>query len=137
MEHIAQLSNRLEKKMYSMVELEISKVSALLSRPVMKDPSTIFSVKFDEIRTLQNDSKKAIASLLREAKIEVREVKARIAALSPLSTLKRGYAVVQKGGKVLLDAKDASPSDELNVVLAKGELTVSVLDQKRKKNGKG
>lgn len=137
MEHIAQLSNRLEKKMYSMVELEISKVSALLSRPVMKDPSTIFSVKFDEIRTLQNDSKKAIASLLREAKIEVREVKARIAALSPLSTLKRGYAVVQKDGKVLLDAKDASPSDELNVVLAKGELTVSVLDQKRKKNGKG
>ena len=136
MEHIAQLSNRLEKKMYSMVELEISKVSALLSRPVMKDPSTIFSVKFDEIRTLQNDSKKAIASLLREAKIEVREVKARIAALSPLSTLKRGYAVVQKDGKVLLDAKDASPSDELNVVLAKGELTVSVLDQKRKKNGK-
>lgn len=137
MEHIAQLSNRLEKKMYSMVELEISKVSALLARPVMKDPSTIFSFKFDEIRTLQNDSKKAIASLLREAKIEVREVKARIAALSPLSTLKRGYAVVQKGGKVLLDAKDASPSDELNVVLAKGELTVSVLDQKRKKNGKG
>lgn len=137
MEHIAQLSNRLEKKMYSMIELEISKVSALLSRPVMKDPSTIFSIKFDEIRTLQNDSKKAIASLLREAKIEVREVKARIAALSPLSTLKRGYAVVQKGGKVLLDAKDASPSDELNVVLAKGELTVSVLDQKRKKNGKG
>jgi exodeoxyribonuclease VII large subunit len=137
MEHIAQLSNRLEKNMYSMVELEISKVSALLSRPVMKDPSTIFSVKFDEIRTLQNDSKKAIASLLREAKIEVREVKARIAALSPLSTLKRGYAVVQKDGKVLLDAKDASPSDALNVVLAKGELTVSVLDQKRKKNGKG
>jgi len=137
MEHIAQLSNRLEKKMYSMIELEISKVSALLSRPVMKDPSTIFSIKFDEIRTLQNDSKKAIASLLREAKIEVREVKARIAALSPLSTLKRGYAVVQKDGKVLLDAKDASPSDALNVVLAKGELTVSVLDQKRKKNGKG
>jgi exodeoxyribonuclease VII large subunit len=132
-DYVAQLTNRLEKKMYSIIELEISKVTALLSRPVMKDPSTIVSTKVDEVRTLQNDGKKAVASLLREAKIEVREIKARIAALSPLSTLKRGYAVVQKNGKVLLDAKDVSQLDELDVVLAKGELSVSVLEKKSKK----
>jgi exodeoxyribonuclease VII large subunit len=135
-DYVAQLTNRLEKKMYSIIELEISKVTALLSRPVMKDPSTIVSTKVDEVRTLQNDCKKAVASLLREAKIEVREIKARIAALSPLSTLKRGYAVVQKNGKVLLDAKDVSQLDELNVVLAKGELSVSVLEKKSKKKAK-
>jgi exodeoxyribonuclease VII large subunit len=135
-DYVAQLTNRLEKKMYSIIELEISKVTALLSRPVMKDPSTIVSTKVDEVRTLQNDGKKAVASLLREAKIEVREIKARIAALSPLSTLKRGYAVVQKNGKVLLDAKDVSQLDELDVVLAKGELSVSVLEKKSKKKAK-
>lgn len=97
----------------------------------MKDPLTIVTAKVDEIKVLRSDGKKALTALLREEKIEVREIKARIAALSPLSTLKRGYAVVQKRGKVLLDAKDVSLADELHVVLAKGELTVSVASQKR------
>ena len=135
-EYIAQLTNRLEKRMRSMIELEISKVTSLVTRPVMKDPLTIVSIKVDEIKVLQNDGKKALAALLREEKIEVREIKARIAALSPLSTLKRGYAVVQKRGKVLLDAKDVSLADELQVVLAKGELTVAVTSQKAVTNNK-
>lgn len=129
-EHIALLTNRLEKRMHSMIELEISKVTSLITRPVMKDPLTIVTAKVDEIKVLRSDGKKALTALLREEKIEVREIKARIAALSPLSTLKRGYAVVQKRGKVLLDAKDVSLADELHVVLAKGELTVSVASQK-------
>ena len=135
-EHIDQLTNRLEKRMRSMIDLEISRVTSLISRPVMKDPLTIVSIKVDEIKVLQNDGKKAVTSLLREEKIEVREIKARIAALSPLSTLKRGYAVVQKRGKVLLDAKDVSLADELQVVLAKGELTVAVTSQKAVTNNK-
>ena len=135
-EYIAQLTNRLEKRMRSMIDLEISRVTSLISRPVMKDPLTIVSIKVDEIKVLQNDGKKAVTSLLREEKIEVREIKARIAALSPLSTLKRGYAVVQKRGKVLLDAKDVSLADELQVVLAKGELTVAVTSQKAVTNNK-
>lgn len=130
-ERIAQLTNRLEKRMRSMIELEMSKVSSLISRPVMRDPLTIVVAKIDEIKILRSDGKKALTALLREEKIEVREIKARIAALSPLSTLKRGYAVVQKRGKVLLDAKDVSIADELHVVLAKGELTVAVASQKR------
>lgn len=130
-EHIALLTNRLEKRMHSMIELEISKVTSLITRPVMKDPLTIVTAKVDEIKVLRSDGKKALTALLREEKIEVREIKARIAALSPLSTLKRGYAVVQKRGKVLLDAKDVSLADELHVVLAKGELTVAVASQKR------
>lgn len=135
-EHIAQLTNRLEKRMRSMIELEISKVSSLISRPVMRDPLTIVAAKIDEIKILRSDGKKALTALLREEKIEVREIKARIAALSPLSTLKRGYAVVQKRGKVLLDAKDVSIADELHVVLAKGELTVAVASQKRATSNK-
>ncbi len=135
-EHIAQLTNRLEKRMRSMIELEISKVTSLVTRPVMKDPLTIVTAKVDEIKVLRSDGKKALTALLREEKIEVREIKARIAALSPLSTLKRGYAVVQKRGKVLLDAKDVSLADELQVVLAKGELTVAVTSQKAVTNNK-
>jgi exodeoxyribonuclease VII large subunit len=130
-EHILQLSNRLENKMNSIIELEISKVASLLSRPVIKEPLTIVNNKAEEIKILQNDTRKALASRLREEKIEIREIKARIAALSPLSTLKRGYAVVQKKGKVILDAKEVALSERLDVVLAKGEIEVEVRANRR------
>ena len=132
-EHILQLSNRLEKRMFSIIELEISRLSALLSRPVIKEPLTIVNNKAEEIKVLCSDGRKALSSRLREEKIEVREIKARIAALSPLSTLKRGYAVVQKKGKVLLDAKDVALSERLDVVLAKGEIAVEVVTAQRGK----
>lgn len=130
-EYILQLSNRLENKMHSIIELEISKLASLLSRPVIKEPLTIVNKKVEEIRILQNDSRKALSSRLREEKIEIREIKARIAALSPLSTLKRGYAVVQKKGKVILDAREVALSDRLDVVLAKGEIEVEVRANQR------
>jgi len=135
-EHILQLSNRLEKRMYSIIELEISRLSSLLSRPVIKEPLTIVNNKAEEIKILRNDGKKALSSRLREEKIEVREIRARIAALSPLSTLKRGYAVVQKKGKVLLDSKDVVLSERLDVVLAKGEIAVEVVASQRSKKSK-
>jgi exodeoxyribonuclease VII large subunit len=117
--------------MNSIIELEISKVASLLSRPVIKEPLTIVNNKAEEIKILQNDTRKALASRLREEKIEIREIKARIAALSPLSTLKRGYAVVQKKGKVILDAKEVALSERLDVVLAKGEIEVEVRANRR------
>jgi exodeoxyribonuclease VII large subunit len=135
-EHILQLSNRLEKRMYSIIELEISRLSSLLSRPVIKEPLTIVNNKAEEIKILRNDGKKALSSRLREEKIEVREIRARIAALSPLSTLKRGYAVVQKKGKALLDSKDVVLSERLDVVLAKGEIAVEVVASQRSKKSK-
>ena len=135
-EHILQLSNRLEKRMYSIIELEISRLSSLLSRPVIKEPLTIVNNKAEEIKILRNDGRKALSSRLREEKIEVREIRARIAALSPLSTLKRGYAVVQKKGKVLLDSKDVVLSERLDVVLAKGEIAVEVVASQRSKKSK-
>ncbi|NBR93632.1 MAG: exodeoxyribonuclease VII large subunit [Actinobacteria bacterium] len=135
-EHILQLSNRLEKRMFSIIELEISRLSALLSRPVIKEPLTIVNNKAEEIKVLCSDGRKALSSRLREEKIEVREIKARIAALSPLSTLKRGYAVVQKKGKVLLDAKDVALSERLDVVLSKGEIAVEVVTAQRSKKSK-
>ena len=135
LERAEQLVNRLQKRMSSMIDLEIAKVAALTSRPVLKDPLTLVSIRGEELAILRNDSKRAVTALLKEARSEVKEIKAQITALSPLSTLKRGYAVVQKRGKLVVDAKDLALSDELDVTLAKGELTVEV-KKKRATRGK-
>ena len=135
LERAEQLVNRLQKRMTSMIDLEIAKVAALTSRPVLKDPLTLVSIRGEELAILRNDSKRAVAALLKEARSEIKEIKAQVTALSPLSTLKRGYAVIQKRGKLVVDAKDLALSDELDVTLAKGELTVEV-KKKRATRGK-
>lgn len=120
--------------MSSIIDLESSKISALVSRPVLKDPTTLITIRREEVKVMCSDSKKATTALIKEARGEIKELKAQITALSPLSTLKRGYAVIQKSGKLVADSKIIEPSDELDVTLAKGELTVSVL---KKRAGKG
>jgi exodeoxyribonuclease VII large subunit len=49
-------------------------------------------------------------------------------AVSPLATLDRGYAIVEdvSSGKVLMNAADASPGDDIRARLAKGELVATV-----------
>lgn len=136
-ERITQLITRLESRMSAIIDLESAKISALISRPVLKDPMTLVTLRRDELRVLQGDGKKALIALIKELRSEIKEIKAQVTALSPLSTLKRGYAVVQKRGKLIINAKDVSLSDQLEVTLAKGELSVEVISHNGKKGKKG
>lgn len=136
-ERITQLIARLESRMSAIIDLESAKISALISRPVLKDPMTLVTLRSDELRILQSDAKKALIALIKELRGEIKEIKAQVTALSPLSTLKRGYAVVQKRGKLIINAKDVSLSDQLEVTLAKGELSVEVISHNGKKGNKG
>ena len=134
LERTEQLIGRLESRMKAIIDLEISKIAALVSRPVLRDPITLVDMRKDEVKLLQSDSQKALISLLKDARSEIKEIKAQITALSPLATLKRGYAVVQRRGKLVVDAREVSISDALDVTLAKGALSVEVIENKA---GKG
>lgn len=51
----------------------------------------------------------------------------RMHALSPLATLKRGYAIVQNGNQqVILNSSNTHPGDTLNIKLSEGRLTCRV-----------
>jgi len=136
-ERITQLIARLESRMSAIIDLESAKIYALISRPVLKDPMTLVTMRRDELRLLQSDGKKALIALIKELRSGIREIKAQVTALSPLSTLKRGYAVVQKRGKLIINAKDVLLSDQLEVTLARGELSVEVISHHGKKGNKG
>ena len=136
------LINRLRQRMNSIIDIEIAKISALITRPVLKDPMTLISIRNEEIRLLESDSRKALTALVKDERSAIKELKAQITALSPLSTLKRGYAVVQRKGKVVLNAKEVTTSDQLEVTLAKGQISVEVIkeisgEQRKKERNKG
>jgi exodeoxyribonuclease VII large subunit len=123
------LVNRLRQRMNSIIDIEIGKISALMTRPVIKDPMTLISIRDEEIRLLESDSRKALTALVKDERSAIKELKAQVTALSPLATLKRGYAVVQKKGKAVINAKDVTTTDQLEVTLAKGQISVQVIKE--------
>jgi len=68
---------------------------------------------------------------LRRAGDQINHLRAQVRALSPLSTLERGYAVVQHAdGLVVMDRADVGPNELLTVQVARGDFGVrAVSDQ--------
>ncbi len=89
-------------------------------------------------RSLIEDRRRALLRLTNEltmapslshARARLAELAARLNALSPLSILGRGYAIVihAPSGQALLSASDAAPGDTLDVRLSKGRLKAGVV----------
>ena len=68
----------------------------------------------------------AMRKLLDGRRSDLARLGAQMAALSPLSVLDRGYAMVMKDGVLVREAAQVSPGDELIVRLARGLLEVTV-----------
>lgn len=68
----------------------------------------------------------AITRQLEARRADLGQLGAQMAALSPLAVLDRGYAMVQRAGAVLRDARQAAPGDVLHVRLARGAVDVTV-----------
>jgi exodeoxyribonuclease VII large subunit len=96
---IQALKDRSRRKFVSLLEHEKAKLSSLLSRPVIAEPDSIVTTRYE-----------VIASLV-----------ARARAMSPQATLDRGYAVVQSEmGVVIRSAKSVHQGQRLRLRLAEG-----------------
>jgi exodeoxyribonuclease VII large subunit len=75
----------------------------------------------------------AVVRRRHRADAQLRDSAGRLASLSPLAVLGRGYAVAwnDERTQVLRDAADTAVGDRIRVTLAKGELHCEVQDNKR------
>ena len=66
-------------------------------------------------------------------KTKLREMGVKLDAFNPKSVLDRGYSIsrILPGKKILMDADDAAPDEQIEIVLSKGRLVTRV----EKKNG--
>jgi exodeoxyribonuclease VII large subunit len=88
----------------------------------MKDPFVLISSRAEVIVALKDRSHRSFGARLKLAKEELKQIKARVRALSPQATLDRGYSVVQfNNGEILTDPKRLKAGDQLRMRLAKGE----------------
>lgn len=69
----------------------------------------------------------AVRNLVFQRRSRLERVSGRLEALSPLAILERGYALVfDTSGKVVKDAAQVTPGDEVRARLARGEITATV-----------
>ncbi len=82
-------------------------------------------------RNWQKAIETLITRRIQENRNRLQAVEAHIEALSPLHTLKRGYAIVfqEKSGQVVRSCHDVHPSDTLRVRVADGEFAAGVRSQ--------
>ena len=116
------LRDRARRTLLSRIDLEVTRISNFKNRPVMKDPHVLITTRADIIAGLRDRSNRSFGASIKLAKEELKQVKARVRALSPQATLDRGYSVVQLAdGQIVSDPKKLKKGDLLRLRLAKGE----------------
>jgi exodeoxyribonuclease VII large subunit len=124
---IQEMRARLRRKILNILELENSKIAHLRERPVLKDPHVLITSRSEIVNALRDRSLKTFGHKIELAQKELTQIKARVRALSPQSTLDRGYSVVQLAdGSIVRDAKALKSGDQLRIRVAKGETGATV-----------
>ena len=119
---IEAMRDRARRILVNRLDLELTRITNFKNRPVMKDPHVLITTRAEVIAGLRDRSNRSFGSSLKLAKEELKQIKARVRALSPQSTLDRGYSVVQLAdGQIVTDPKKLKAGDELRLRLAKGE----------------
>jgi exodeoxyribonuclease VII large subunit len=89
----------------------------------------MLAARADEVDTLRERALRTTRHRLDRATDEIAHHRARARALSPLATLRRGYAVLQDSdGHVLSSVADAAKGDVVMVRLADGRVHAEVTD---------
>jgi len=117
--------DRLRRAAMRRLEGERSGLRALVSRPVMADPVALVRVRRQELATLRSRGATRLETRLHRAADEAEHLRRQVVALSPQSTLERGYAVVQhRDGRIVMDREDVGVGELLRVRVARGDFGV-------------
>jgi exodeoxyribonuclease VII large subunit len=127
---ISSMRDRARRTLINRLNLEATQIANFKNRPVMKDPLVLITTRAEIIAGLRDRSNRSFAHQLKLAKEELKQIKARVRALSPQATLDRGYSVVQLAdGQIVTDPKKLKQGDLLRLRLAKGETQATATGQ--------
>lgn len=104
------------------------RLSALSSRIAAANPRHRLAAAGERGRDLRDRLEHAIRASLAERSQRAALAARALQSLSPLATLDRGYAIVERrdGGELVMDAGRAPPGTELEIRLARGRLGARV-----------
>ncbi|WP_328915832.1 MULTISPECIES: exodeoxyribonuclease VII large subunit [unclassified Streptomyces] len=102
-------------------------LDAALSRPSMAAPYRMVDEREAQLADRLDRARRTLGHLLDRADADLTHTLARVVALSPAQTLRRGYAVLQRAdGSVVREAGEVAAGDALRARVAEGEFAVRV-----------
>ena len=150
MNYLNQVKIRLNNSISNQIKRDRRKLEEILSRNIFKNPIAIYQAKEMMFDNLVERLKYSLSSLLNEKQKKLIEIKgsyilkdpyklldkksnkylqilSKLETLSPLLTLKRGYSMAKKEGKVVSSAKELKKDDNLVIEFHDGEINTKVL----------
>lgn len=120
------------------VDREQERLDALRARPAMADPRTLLDERGAEVRDLRDRARRCLDHRLDRAADDVAHHRARARSLSPLETLRRGYAVLQgTDGHVVTSVDGVAAGDLVTVRVADGRVHATTTDTEQLADPRG
>ncbi len=98
------------------------------ARLARKDVRLRFAEARRKAGTLDQALRQLMQLQLRDARAALTPVTAKLEQLSPLTILERGYAIVERDGKIVKSTEDAPVDSTVRVRVAKGELKAKIVN---------
>ena len=122
-ELISQLRARARRALAGRLDRDTSWLTAIRSRPVLASPQREIDRREEQVLGLAERVQLAMKASIERHASDVAHVKARLIALSPAATLRRGYAIVQEqDARVVMTAAQVSDGDVLTIRFASDQL---------------
>ncbi|WP_051732321.1 exodeoxyribonuclease VII large subunit [Kitasatospora phosalacinea] len=122
---VRQLRDQARRAALHRVERESAGLASVRSRPALAAPTEAVAARGAEVEALVERARRVLGHRLDLAQSDLGHALARVVALSPLATLERGYAVLQKAdGTVLTDPAQAADGEALRARVAGGSFGV-------------
>ena len=118
---VANAIGTMSMRMRAMVDNESRLIEGYVNRPSLTHPQTMVESHERDIADAVRAMRIGLTRIVDDAQMHAEKLKATLTALSPQSTLDRGYAVLQNAsGHVVDDAGDVHVGDELTITLRHG-----------------
>ena len=126
-ERIGHARARVRSALATWIDREQHRLQAVRERPALADPGSGLDDRIVEVDLLRDRARRSLHHQLDRAHNDLGHQLARVRGLSPLATLRRGYAVVQDAdGHVVTSPEQTAVDDRLLVRVAAGRLGVVV-----------
>jgi exodeoxyribonuclease VII large subunit len=125
-ELIAGLRDRARRCVMGRIDRETSWLAAIASRPAVADPVREIERNQEQVIALERRARMCLDGVLARAGDDLAHTRARLRALSPESTLRRGYAIVTRADDgVVRGAAEVTEGEPLTVRFAGDQLDVT------------
>ncbi|MFC4560540.1 exodeoxyribonuclease VII large subunit [Nocardiopsis mangrovi] len=123
---VRQLRDRGRRVIQGGVAREQAWLDAMRSRPVLASPLREMDRLTEHVTGLRDRARRCVTVSLDRAGDDLAHTRARLHALSPATTLARGYAVVQRGdGAVVRSASEVAEGDTLRLRFAEDSMAAT------------